>query len=496
MDTETACFTAEEVKVGGNYYYGNAIKSIDGTYANASISVKSLMSSPSFTADSVTMRITAINGSTMDFSRTYDATEKVITNTYDVDGVMYFADVYNDYVLNGLMIVELNDVDDLATEVNKLSGGILVPGGTSTEMGSNPALVVSGTDYFISYGGLSVVDAVAPGNVYVSTTFTTGESTGPGAMTVNDNTISLNLTGVAVGVFVDKDGVVTYGLLALPGYTLSENMTHSGFTISDCSDKTATITITGTSVSCSAIPDKYKISIDGQVVKEDVGYGTSVTGVTVDPDALYAVDPYGTIIGNISSGTWNLGTLYYFTSDLNLTTVKGVELTTVSTEAINNVEAEAAKFEVPAGGSSLQFAMSSKVRFDLSGLTAGNTIDLVAQQTTYDGKDAFVIKAERGGFALASTLYIPVSGDGNKLMHVDEYGRVTQVKADNVVVGEQNYLKATVTDYSIFYAEADKPAYDDGGNGGNGTNWLLIGGIVAVVAVVAIAGAVFFIKKH
>ena len=98
---------------------------------------------------------------------------------------------------------------------------------------------------------------------------------------------------------------------------------------------------------------------------------------------------------------------------------------------------------------------------------------------------------------MSETKQVPVSGNGNRLMHVDDLGRVCEIQAENVTIGEDNFLKATVSDYSIFYAEADSsPVVDNGGSGnGGGVNIVLI--VVGIVVVAAlVAGAVFFVKKH
>jgi len=493
MDLETTTFKADEMKISGNYYGLADVKSVDGSYKNVTLSVQGFALIP--TAESVTMRIDDLDGDHMDFTRTYDASKKVITNTYKVDGQMYLADLRTDETLWSLMHVDITNVDENATEVNVLEGGVLVPGGTYSELSSLPCLYVSGTEIDLKFSVIDEFKATAPGQVYVSTTYSNGESSGKGAMKIGNDIITLDLKGASVGVAVDKDGNVKYSLLALPGYKLSQDMTCSGITITNCNEKTADITISGTAVSCTANPVLYKIVIDGKTVKEEVPYGSSVTSVTgLANDVLYTVDSNGVIIGSVNSGTWSLGKLYLFAKDLDLKTVSGKEITTVETTKMNTVDAEAATFEVPAGGTSLQFTMSSKVRFDLAGLSEGNTVNLIAQKTNYNGHDGFIIKAERGPFDLASTVYIPVSGEGSKLMHVDEYGRVSELQADTVVIGDQTYLKAEVSDYSIFYADADvSPVVDNGGSGGI-SPVLIIVGIVAVVAVIGVA--VFFVKKN
>ena len=144
----------------------------------------------------------------------------------------------------------------------------------------------------------------------------------------------------------------------------------------------------------------------------------------------------------------------------------------------------------------MKFRLASNVRFDFSGLTPSDNIEIIAQKTNFDGHDGFLIKANKtDGFKenVGSTIYIPASGSGKKLMHVDEYGRASERQAELVTIDGEHYLKTTTDDYSIFYEEADtSPVLP---SGGNGPNWLLIG-IGALAAVAVIAGVVIIIKKR
>ena len=434
----------------------------------------------------------------MDFTRTYDATGQTIVNTYDVDGQMSLFDILNDGALAGIMYPTLTDAAQATPETNVFKGGVLVPGGSviTGEVNTTyaPAVTVSGKsisveiDRYLPLTSMTL-EGKAPTQVYVA------KDLGTGVMKINDQNITLSLKGVAVGVALDDAGAVSYSLLARPGYTLSKEMTCSGFTIDDCNEKTAKITLSDTAISCTANPIKYKINLDGKTVKENVEYGTSVTGVTVESGVLMVVDSNGKAVGQVSGTNWFPG-VYYYTKDLDAKTVTGKTLAPadVKKDQINKItDASSVRFTVPAGGSSLQFALSSKVRFDLKGLTADDDIELVAQTTNYNGHDAFIIKASNGSSAQEATLYIPVSNTNSKLMHVDEYGRVSERQADVVTIDGDNFLKTTTSDYSIFYAETDSSPVLD--NGGNGPNFLLIA-IGVVVAVALVAGVVVFIKKH
>ena len=90
------------------------------------------------------------------------------------------------------------------------------------------------------------------------------------------------------------------------------------------------------------------------------------------------------------------------------------------------------------------------------------------------------------------TLYFPAS-EGEKIMHVDQYGRVTELSSSLVKIGDETFLKVNdVSSYSIFYVDNDKPRYDVPGGS---DNMLLIVAIAAVVAVLAAAGLFFLYKK-
>ena len=496
MDTTKNTFTTAEMKISGNYYGYASVKSVDGTYKNVTLSLVGF-NTPVPTVESVTLRIDDLDGDHMDFTRTYDATTNVITNTYNVDGQMYLANVVDDGTLKSLMFAPITDANDNTKETNVFKGGVIVPGGifVGTEQASFafPGLTVSGKTVEIDLS-LETLTGLAPAEVLVSTSTAVNPYTGSGVMTINNKDIALDLKGTALGVAVDAEGKLTYSLKALPGYKLSKDMTYSGFTLGDCNDKSASITVADscTSISCAAVPQTYKLSIDGKEIKNDVQYGTTVSGDKLDKDVLYLVDSNGAVVDIVDDGYWSFQ--YYFAKDMDLKTMKVKTVTTVKTAEINKVESDGAAFTVPAGGSNLQFAMSTKVRFDLSGLSAGNEVTLVAQQTNFNGHDAFIVKAQKGNDVLSSTLYIPVSGEGQRLMHVDEYGRVSERLAETVVIDDQTYLKTVANGYSIFYAEADEsPVLNNGGNGGVSPILIVVG---VVIAIAVVAGAVVFIKKH
>ena len=495
-DPDWNAFLIDKVNVSGDYYGPAAVRSVDGNYKNVMLSFDSGLS---LSAESVDLRVYAINGDYVDFTRSYDSSKKVIENTYDADGQIYLADLFGDPVLfDGLMAIPITGAVN-AKEVNYVEGGILVPGSYTTVspisgMTVNPGITVDGKTVTTRING-SAFEIAAPAELYATTTMFGGYPTGNnGKININGVTTSFEFTGAALGVEVDEKGAVSYSLMALPGYKLSKSdMATSGITISSCNDKTADITITsGGTISCKAIPIKYDIKLDGKTVKEDVAYGTSVTVEGIPAGTFYIVDEKGNIVGDVDGTTWSVGP-YYFTDDLDAKTVDGTAVAEVKTTDMNTVNSSAVKFTVPAGGQSLKFTLASDVRFDLSGMTPGAEIELIAQKTSYDGHDGFLIKANGGNYNSTYTIFVPASGTGKKLMHVDEYGRVSERQSETVKIGEQYYLKTTTNDFSIFYeATDDSPVLP---SGGNGPNWLLIGiGIAAGVLVVA-GVTIFLIKR-
>ena len=500
-DDDWKAFIVNEVSVNGNYYGTAPIRNIEGSYKNVTMSLNTSSAASSFKVDSVDLHIYGLNGDRMDYTRSYDSTQKVIVNNFKVDGQMFFGDFMNYTVLAGIMAVPISGTTNTTKEVNYFDGGVLFPGGsTSTQPGQptvvNPGVTITDKEMSLNNYGMK---AKAPSQVFLTTAAGYYDPSHmndyPIRVTVNGETKDANFKGVSLGVALDENGAVSYSLMALPGYTLPSGMTKesNGFTVTDYNEKTAKIKDLSATVSCSANPIKYKIKLDGNQLPDEYQYGTTVPEITVPSGTLFVVDNNGAVIGNVNDTKWSVGT-YYFTKDLDVKTVTGTTVTDVKKTEMNKVDASAVKFTVPAGGTSLQFTLSSNVRFDLNSLTPDDNIELVAQKTNFNGHDGFLIKANKsGGPNVSSTIYIPASGSGKKLMHVDEYGRASERQAELVTIDGEHYLKTTTDDYSIFYEEADtSPVLP---SGGNGPNWLLIG-IGALAAVAVIAGVVIIIKKR
>lgn len=485
-DTDWEAFLIDKATISGNYYGTAEVKSVEG-----SLSDVVFYTNMSFSAKSADMRINDVDGDYVQFTRTYDSTTKTITNTYKVTGQVNMNDILDDSTLRGLMNVPISGAVNPKV-VNYFEGDAIVAAGSAYELYTVPGVVVADKKINVMSGYSTLIQLNAPSEVYATKAFGM-----KGAIKVDDVTTTVQLDGAALGLVMNAEGVISYKLIACPGYTLSSTMTYSGMTLSNITESSADVTLTATAVSCDAVPMKYKVTLDGKVVKENVNYGTnvSVENAFPDGDVLYVVDENGAIIGTVDGKDWRFG--YYFTKDLDVKSVKGKEVTQFEDAGKVNVinDASSIKFSVPSGQTAMMFQLSSKVRFDLSGLSQDDNVELVAQPTKFDGKDAFIIKVSNSNdlASTAATLYIPFSGEGKRLIHVDEYGRTMELESTVVSIDGDNYLKATVSDYSIFYADSDDSPVIP--SKGSSTNWLLIGiGIAA--AVIIIAGAVVFIKKR
>ena len=311
---------------------------------------------------------------------------------------------------------------------------------------------------------------------------------------INGTEYTFDVDGAVFGFITGE--VWTNKIVALHGFKLTQDMPISGITLSDVTDTTAKATIVdqSTEIMCYAVGLEYKIFIDG-VDKGSFQYGKGVEITGLDATALY--DKNGATVGIITNGTWYYGRDSGNT-DLELTSVKNEAWAgTVKTKDVGtNVSTKSAiSFEGVDGN--VVFELSSGVRFDFKS-SIGGTYYLTAQKTTYNGKDAFLVKAENdvgtGKTSVYTSLYIPVSGEGQRVIHVDEYGRINQMEGTLVKINDQFYMKVNAFDYSIFYAESDSPRHDV--PGGNGNNVMLFVGIgIAAAAIIAI-GAYFIMRKH
>ena len=502
-DKEKKQIEVSEAAVVGNYYGDAPIKRVDGSYKNVVMKVEGVSTIASMTIGSSDITLTDIDNDTINFKRSYDSDAKTYTNTITTEGQVSLIAILEDEVLENLLFYTDNTTVGAKEKFNMsgmtmVSGGsaIIVPGSTTYDpvlTVDNGTISIKYTDYSTMTGyGVLAGDFV--GEIYVEGGVNpyTGAYYASYAEFGTDNCYELDLRGDILGVTVAEDKSMTYSVAAKPGYKLAtEGMTCTGITLSDISDKKATATLDGTSIECFAVPEKYSIIIDGTNKGDDYKYGEAAVLENIDATALF--DENGAAIGEIDvvAKTWTYKRVSG-TGNLNLTSVKVVAITPSATE-LNETTESAISFTAVKG---MKFSMGSGVRFDITDTTlgTGKGMNLIAQKTTFEGRDAFLVKAvTEDGSSVQTTLYLPVAGEGQKIMHVDEYGRSNELAGTLVKFGDQYFMKTDVYNYSIFYTTEDEPRHDV--PGGSGSNVLLFVAIGVAIVVVA-AGAFFFIKKH
>lgn len=483
-------FAIGEMTIRGDYYGDAPIRSVDGHYYDVTIAVKgvSAMAPPVIGSSDITL--TDVYGSTMNFKRSYDATATAPTynNTVTTTGQVDLTAILNDEVLYGILFYDQNASPTAATIENFTMSGIAYVYGGSIGISTIPCVEVNDGNITFYSIGQPILSGKFSGEIYAtSPTFVS-------YVTIGTTPYTLDFDGSALGILVADDGTVTNNVVAFPGYKLAETgMTVTNLTLSDITDKKATAVIgTGSSITLRPVAEKYNVYINGELKGENFTYGVAETIDNIEATALF--DKNGAVVGEIDNlGTWTYKRVSG-TGDLELTSVKVETYANPSATELNTSDKSAITFTASTG---MKFALGSGVRFDLidTSLT-GTNVNLIAEKTTFNGREAFLVKAQRvdDGASIGTTLYIPVSGEGQKVMHVDDFGRSTEYASTLVKIGDQYYMKTNVYDYSIFYTESDEPRHDV--PGGNGTNILLFVGIGAAVAIIAAAGAFFFIRKH
>ena len=502
FNKETGLVEVDKITVSG-YYYGSAsmVKEVSGTYNNVTFEVGSPMGAlfANMVSESYEITFTDIYGNKLTTNVYYDAEKQLMMYNMSSEGEYWLFDTMADPNLeSALLMTDIKDAPDDPKKQYNFSGNIVVNNASTTESPTDTdyTMIIDGKNATLRYSKLGpVVEGGFTGTVYV-----TCDSLGMYAYKtfVKDNDTSYTLdmiNGSALGITVDADGKVSYSIMALAGNYIGTETSPTGFEIGEVKDGKADVTITGTTLRYVASPMPYKIIIDGSVAKDEVKYRSS--GISVEnlaKDIVMLVDKNGKMYGTVEDGTWSLGGQYLYPFDLDLTSVKAKDIAEVKTTEINNVDGQAARFTMPSSTSPVQFKLSSNVQFSIEGVSSGSAVDLAAQETTFDGKKAFIIKASADGVPIEATFLIPVSNATSKLMHVDEYGRICEQASKVVVIGDEQFIQATTNDYSIFYVDSDEPRYNVPGGGSD--NMLLFIAIGAVVAVVAVAGVFFFIKKH
>lgn len=500
---------AGTVSISGDYYGGAPILSIDGTIRDVvmpfdinSIALDAPVSTaPKLTIGSADFTVYDLYGSSLRITRDYDAAKATINDRFSADGQIWFGDVFHPASpVNQLF--KLQFTNQAATvKTNVEIDGVLIINGTyfQPEVGDpvvQPSFTLTAADGLkIFNGGITPAYSANSfvGAIYVSPMQSNGNSLGSAPATVFADDLIVRTYGSSIGVFVDSAGNVSYELQATPEYRLDvETGNPVGFTIDSSNDDSAKITRTGTELSFNATPRTFNVIIDGKTVKEDAKYHESIS--VTDVTASFLFDKNGAIIGTVDpiEKEWTY-TRHRGTGDLELTSVTFKPYTgEIKSGVTNPVDDDSVQFTFGDVSGKFSFRLNNGVRFDVTGAN-GKEVQFVAKETTFNGNKAFVIKAlTNSGVSLPTTLYIPVGGEGQKIMHVDEYGRANEYKSTYKVIDGQAYQVLSVSNYSIFYATDDVPNFAGSGDGKN--NNLLYIGIAVVVAIVALAGVAYFLK--
>ncbi|AGI47042.1 hypothetical protein TALC_00027 [Thermoplasmatales archaeon BRNA1] len=488
LDVEKKQFLIPKTKVSGDYYGAALVRSVEGTYSDVVISdfdLFDVITGLDMTIGSSSVRVTDVYGNYADVESTYDASTKTTTRTISVDGFFWY---------DGCMTADIDDIvmptlsDDSENEKFVVSGNLLFNGYSVGESPMTNLTIGAGNRVTIPAAG---IDVVWQGDLAMAGFGMKGTPSSSFKTEVEGNTCTFTLSGCAVK-YVLSDAAVATKLIAMPGYELTSTGA-TGFTIGDFTKTEATITDLGATASYTASAVPFSVYIDGKKVTDEARNGTAIQA-TVASGVSFLFDDNGAIVGSVSGTTWTY-TRFIGEGKLDLESIAMSNIT--YSKGVNEI-ANSVRFTVPATvDDSMVFKTESKLRLviDSDDVDEGDVVNIVAKETKYDGKKAFLIKVytnDNTASELATTVYIPVSGDGFKLMHVDEYGRAQEIRGTLVEIDGQSYLKTDVDDYSIFYATKDTPAY---GGSDDGSNLLLYAAIGAAVVIIALAGVFLFMRK-
>ncbi len=512
-ETEAAKFTIDSIDVSGDFYGAAPIMSVEGSIKGITIpadfanpfTIKAPAANPdpfaAVTIDSVNFTVTDIYGSTIEVDR-YNK-ENTVYNDIEIDGAVWLKDVLgSDSPASYFMALPVGTVDANTKQAYNFTGVALLNSHAyyvSTETVIYPAFEYGAQSQMtINIDGEDGGTLVGKftGELYVTRSNTTsalGYTYNDAKFVIGGTEYTVDAVGAAVGIVVDDKGDYKFKMVATPGYELSKDQAPTGFTWGDdFSSESSSITVTdANNIAYDAVAKKYNLYIDGEFI-EECQYGKLVTKDL--PGVFFLFDENGAIIGSFDGDTWSCRRIVG-DGDLELSSIK---LTPVTVEnKIIDLTSSSVSFTLPASGDldKLAFVTESKLRIALVDANNGDKYSLVAEDTKFNGHDAFMIKAYKGDGLTNSAktkLYFPVDGTGMKVMHVDKYGRDVEQESTYVVIGDQAYQMVEASSYSIFYLDDDKPLYDTGGNGKN--NNLLYIGIAVVVAVVALAGVAYFLK--
>ncbi len=291
------------------------------------------------------------------------------------------------------------------------------------------------------------------------------------------------------------DGKPSFSIVPAAGYGGKTVESCSGF---DYDAEKNTVTFTPQSKDISRLyatvsdPLTYKIFING-VEKDTFTYGNPTKEITLDSSEtgipLFVVDQYGSKVGMIielgDSYQWMSVAPLHWTADTYLTVCYGTDVKDALTEDYESPsDVVRATINHSAEDKSVTVKTPSGVKWKIAADSSADYLfTLISQKTEYNGREAYLLDFSHAGM-MDYTAYIPVSGSGNVLYHVNDGGVASVIPSKEIEIDGEKYLSFTTDNFSYFYVSSD-PYSDDGSEGGN---TLLIVGAVAVIAIIALAG--------
>lgn len=248
-----------------------------------------------------------------------------------------------------------------------------------------------------------------------------------------------------------------------------------------------------------ADPLSYKIFING-VEKGTFTYGSIIDAITLDPSdktPLFVVDQYGSRVGAILLGIggyqWTSAYSVYWAADTYLTVCYGTVVENALTEDYDSdSDAVEATINASSEGKSVTVKTPSGVKWKITADSSKDyTFSLISQKTEYDGREAYLLDFSHAKL-MDYTAYIPVSGSGNVLYHVNDGGVASVIPSKEVEIDGEKYLSFTADNFSYFYVASD-PYSDDGSESSN--TLLIAVGAVVVIAIIALA-AVYVVRAR
>lgn len=476
VDT-TGKLSVEEMRMNGPFLDK---QSKFGMFTDCDICVKGLERSgfenAKSSVDRVDARIELVSGSTFELKSTWNS------RTVSVNG--------GNVTSNDLTMTDLPFSKVILTQI-----GIVPEGATLTFEGDS--LYVAGSFYKMEGGKVS--GSFAFDEYFLDP--------------VGRYSLQNEIVGGYVGVEYSGDGP-SFSLVPEKGYTGTNVASPTGFTY-DAGTKAMTIAPADTVTELKGLVEgleKYHVYLDlgnGNVKGLPCDFKDTVNeSIPVGSDGqmpLFVVNGFGKSVGSLTetSGSFSWSYDLDTAGDTNATVCYGNSVTVVVGD--NTFDSNGLKFTIPSDASgNVRVKTASGVVWDIDGeANKGKTYSLLAQKTTYDGRDVYLVICYGGN----ATMYMPVDGSDSVLFHVNNVGLSSATESSFVDIDGTGYLKYGGNSYSYFYTGADPyyepsepsdPSEPSSGSGG-GINVALVGAAVAVVAVGGLAGAYFlrgrFVRK-